>query len=234
MLEVLNITAGYGASTVLRDVSMSVPDGSTVALLGPNGAGKSTLLRTVSGFIRPMSGRVILDGHDVTGAQPSDIARQGLCLLPEGRGIFPSLSVRENLILQCAPSRSSSAIERAVTIFPALGSRLAQTAGSLSGGEQQMLALVRCYVAEPKLIVVDEASLGLSPIMVDRVFATFQELAGQGTSLLIVEQYVNRALQMSDSVCLINRGQILFTGPSSSISSDTVFEQYLGIDVGDD
>jgi len=231
MLEVQGITAGYGASKVLRDVSLTVPEGAAVALLGPNGAGKSTLLRTISGFIKPTSGKILLGGNDVTGSQPSDIALAGLCLLPEGRGIFPSLSVRENLVLQAPKGDADGSIETAVKLFPPLGPRLKQTAGSLSGGEQQMLAFVRAYVSNPKLVMVDEASLGLSPIMVERVFDTFRQLLDRGAALLVVEQYVNRALDLADSVYLLNHGQIVFSGPSSELDADSVFERYLGVDV---
>ena len=147
VLEVEHMTAGYGDTVVLRDVSLRVADGSVVALLGPNGAGKTTLLRTAAGFIRPTRGTIRFDGEDVTGAAAHVMARKGLCLLPEGRGIFPSLSVRDNLLLQSPKGEERASIERAVDLFPILGTRIGQTAGSLSGGEQQMLALVRAAVS---------------------------------------------------------------------------------------
>jgi branched-chain amino acid transport system ATP-binding protein len=234
MLEVENITAGYEDTVVLRDVSLSVGDGKVVALLGPNGAGKSTLLKTVSGLVRPTSGRITLDGEDVTGRRPYSMARRGLCHLPEGRGIFPSLTVRENMILGSPKGKEDESIERVAAAFEQLASRLKQTAGSLSGGEQQMLALSRAYVTNPKLVVVDEASLGLSPIMVDRIFDTLNTIVANGSSLLLVEQYITKALNISDSAYILNRGQIVFSGASAELRGEDIFERYLGIEVGAD
>ena len=231
MLELENVTAGYGDTIVLRDLTLSVPASKVVALLGPNGAGKTTTLRVSSGLIRPISGRVILDGEDVTGRRAEHITRKGLCLLPEGRGIFPSLSVRENLVLQSPKGKESESIERAAAMFPVLGARSKQQAGSLSGGEQQMLALVRAYVTNPKIVVVDEASLGLAPLIVDRIFEALQEIVAQGTALLLVEQYVTRALDIADSVYLLNRGKIVFSGPAEDLKGEDVFERYLGLEV---
>ena len=170
MLELEGITAGYGETVVLRDVSLSVPDSGVVALLGPNGAGKTTTLRAASGLIRPSSGRVLLDGEDVTGLKPYAMARRGLCHLPEGHGIFPSLTVKENIILNSPKGKEGESLVKAGDQFPVLAARLGQQAGSLSGGEQQMLALVRAYLTNPRIVVVDEASLGLSPVLVDQVF----------------------------------------------------------------
>ena len=232
MLEIERVVAGYGDTVVLRGVSLSVPDSTVVALLGPNGAGKTTLLRTASGLIRPMEGRIVLDGQDVTGQRAHQLARKGLCHLPEGRGIFPSLTVRDNLVLQSPKGGERTAIEQAVDAFPELGSRLARPAGSLSGGEQQMLALVRAFVAEPKVVVVDEASLGLAPLVVDRIFEALRRIVATGASLLLVEQYVTRALDLADTVYLLNRGQVVFSGAAGELSSQDVFERYLGIEVG--
>ena len=232
VLDVEQVTAGYGDTVVLRDVSLSVTDSSVVALLGPNGAGKTTLLRTASGLIRPMGGTIRFDGEEVTGAAAHVMARKGLCHLPEGRGIFPSLSVRDNLILQSPKGEEHASIERAVEAFPILGTRIQQTAGSLSGGEQQMLALVRAYVSHPKLVVVDEASLGLAPLIVDKIFEMLQQIVDTGTSLLLVEQYVTRALAIADRVYLLNRGRVVFSGPADQLAGDDVFERYLGIEVG--
>ena len=232
MLEIENVTAGYGDTVVLRGVSLSVPDSKVVALLGPNGAGKTTLLRAASGLIKPMSGRVMLAGEDVTGRRPFTMARKGLCHLPEGRGIFPSLTVRDNLVLQSPKGNEGASIERAVAAFPALGGRMKQLAGSLSGGEQQMLALVRTFVADPKIVVVDEASLGLAPLVVDRIFETLQQIAAAGVSVLLVEQYVTRALELADSAYLLNRGEIVYSGAADELAGDEVFEQYFGIEIG--
>jgi branched-chain amino acid transport system ATP-binding protein len=232
MLEIEHLRAGYGDTVVLRDVSLSVPDGSVVALLGPNGAGKTTLLRAASGLLKPMGGRVLLEGEDVTGRKPYEMARRGLCHLPEGRGIFPSLTVRDNLILQSPKGEEEDCIQKAVSIFPPIGSRLRQVAGSLSGGEQQMLALVRTYLVKPKIVVVDEASLGLAPMLVDRIFETLREIVRNGVSLLIVEQYVTRALELSDFAYLLNRGEMVFSGRANELEGDEVFERYLGVEVG--
>jgi branched-chain amino acid transport system ATP-binding protein len=231
VLELENITAGYGDTVVLRDVSLSVPDSKVVALLGPNGAGKTTLLRVASGLIKPMSGRVILNGEDVTGRKPYFMSRRGMCNLPEGRGIFPSLTVRDNLILQSPKGKEAATIEYAVESFPALATRLKQLAGSLSGGEQQMLALVRTVASEPKIVVVDEASLGLAPIIVDRIFETLARIVATGVSVLLVEQYVTRALALADSACLLNRGEVVFTGPADDLEADEIFERYFGIEI---
>jgi len=231
VLEIESVTAGYGDTVVLRDVSLSVPDSTVVALLGPNGAGKTTLLRAASGLIKPMSGQVMLAGEEVTGRKPYYMSRRGLCHLPEGRGIFPSLTVRDNLILQSPKGSEAASIEKAVTTFPVLGSRIKQFAGSLSGGEQQMLALVRTFLSEPKIVLVDEASLGLAPLIVDRIFKTLKQIADAGVSLLIVEQYVTRALELADSVYLLHRGQVVFSGPANEVQGDEVFERYLGIEV---
>ncbi len=232
MLELHDVTAGYGDTVVLRGVTLEVPDSTVVALLGPNGAGKTTLLRTASGLIRPMGGRIVLAGEDVTGRKAYHMARRGLCHLPEGRGIFPSLSVRDNLVLESPKGREGESIAQAVEAFPVLGTRLRQMAGSLSGGEQQMLALVRGFVTNPKLVVVDEASLGLAPLVVDQIFETLRRIVATGAALLLVEQYVNRALDLADHVYLMNRGQIVFSGPSDQLRGEEVFERYLGIEVG--
>jgi branched-chain amino acid transport system ATP-binding protein len=229
VLEMVGISAGYGDVVVLRDVSLEVGDGTIVALLGPNGAGKSTLLRTAAGLIKPKSGKVIFDGEDVTSLDAADRAQRGLCIVPEGRSIFPSLTVRENLILYSRKGTEGDAIARAVHAFPPLGTRLRQTAGTLSGGEQQMLAMARTFIAKPKLVLVDEASLGLAPIVVEGIFEFMKGICGGGTSLLMVEQYVTRALAMSREAYLLNRGQIAFAGPASSLEGEDIFERYLGI-----
>ena len=232
MLEIEHLRAGYGDTVVLRDVSLEVADGSVVALLGPNGAGKTTLLRAATGLIKPMAGRVVLDGEDVTGRKPFDMTRRGQCHLPEGRGIFPSLTVKDNLILQSPKGEEDTSIQKAIEAFPQLGSRLKQSAGSLSGGEQQMLALVRTFVTEPKIVVVDEASLGLAPVVVDRIFETLKRIVEKGTSLLIVEQYVTRALELADFAYVLNHGEVVFSGPADQLEGDEVFERYLGVEIG--
>jgi branched-chain amino acid transport system ATP-binding protein len=233
MLELHNVTAGYGETTVLRDVSITVPDSAVVALLGPNGAGKTTTLRVASGLLRPREGAVVLDGDDVTRLGPYQRVRRGLCHIPEGRGIFPSLTVRENLILDSAKGKEAEAIERAVETFPVLGTRQRQIAGTLSGGEQQMLALVRAYVSNPTMVLVDEASLGLAPLVVDNIFAFLEKLASERVALLLVEQYVSRALALASVVYLLNQGTIVYSGPASELDEDTIFSLYAGDQAAD-
>jgi branched-chain amino acid transport system ATP-binding protein len=231
VLELESVTAGYGETVVLRDVTLSVPDSKVVALLGPNGAGKTTTLRTASGLIKPMTGRVLLDGIDVTGRRPYALARRGLCHLPEGHGIFPSLTVKENLVLYSPKGKERESVQKAGEQFPALAQRLGQVAGSLSGGEQQMLSLARTYVTNPGIVVVDEASLGLAPVLVDQVFEALKQIVATGTSLLIVEQYVTRALDLADTVYVMNRGEIVLSGAAAELRGEELFERYLGIEV---
>ena len=232
VLALEDVTAGYGETVVVRQVTLSVPRSGVVALLGPNGAGKTTLLRTAAGLLRPMAGRVRLAGVDVTGRRPHQLARAGLCHLPEGRGIFPSLSVAENLLLAAPKGGRAGAVEVVAEKFPALRSRDRQLAGSLSGGEQQMLALARAFLTEPAVVVVDEPSLGLSPIVVDQIFESLEAVVHSGTAVLLVEQYVDRALALADTVYLLNRGAIVFCGAAGELSGSDIFERYLGIEVG--
>jgi branched-chain amino acid transport system ATP-binding protein len=229
VLTLENITAGYGDTTVLRDVSIEVPPGQVAALLGPNGAGKTTLLRVASGLLRPRHGRVLLSGEDVTRRAPYQLARRGLCHIPEGRGVFPALTVRENLNLQSKAGQEAESIEKAVQAFPRLGERLNQLAGTMSGGEQQMLALSRTYVQSPSFILLDEVSLGLAPKIVDEIFEFLAKLRETGAALLLVEQYVNRALAVADRVYLLNRGEIAFSGDPSSVDEASLLEQYVGV-----
>jgi branched-chain amino acid transport system ATP-binding protein len=234
VLRVANITAGYGRSTVLRDVSISVPPGSIVALLGPNGAGKTTLLRVVAGLLRPAAGAVWLNGAEVTKSAPHQRAKAGLCLIPEGRGIFRNLTVRENLRMQVAPGAKGAAkdgIERVITTFPVLRDRLGQTAGTMSGGQQQLLALARCYVTNPRVVMLDEVSMGLAPKVVDEIFAAIVTLASSGVALVLVEQYVNRALELASSAVLLDRGTVAYAGPADDLDEAAVLRGYLGVDV---
>jgi branched-chain amino acid transport system ATP-binding protein len=229
MLELTNIVGGYGNSTVLRDVTLSVPDAGVVALLGPNGAGKSTTLRMASGLLRPISGSIVLDGEDITKLEPHQRTHKGMCHIFEGRGVFPSLSVRENLLMQ-APKRMSESdiFDRAVEAFPVLGTRRRQIAGTMSGGEHLLLALARAYVNEPRVVLVDEASLGLAPLVVDGIFAFLEKLVEGGAALLIVEQYVNRALALASHVYLLNQGEIVYSGTSEGLDEATIFAMYSG------
>lgn len=232
MLALRGIRAGYGDTTVLRDITLQVPDASVVALLGPNGAGKTTLLRVASGLLPASAGSMTIDGTDVTGLSPHRLVAAGVCHVPEGRGVFPNLTVRDNLQVQSLRGREDEAIERAVHAFPRLGERLGQLAGTMSGGEQQMLALARTYVQKPSVVLLDEVSMGLAPKVVDEIFDFLGRLAGEGVSLLLVEQYVTRALAAADFVYLLNRGEITFVGEPSELSDEDVFASYVGAHVG--
>jgi branched-chain amino acid transport system ATP-binding protein len=229
MLELRNVSAGYDTGLVLRDVSLTVPKASVVALLGANGAGKTTLLRVASGQLRPVSGSVVLDGEDMTGKRSEKLAKRGMCHVPEGRGIFPSLSVADNLRLQAKPGADRRRVlEMAIQAFPRLGERLDQRAGTMSGGEQQMLALARAYVCSPKVVLLDEVSMGLAPKVVDEIFVYLRQLAATGISLLVVEQYVSRALELADYVYILDRGRLTYVGEPTEISEETIAHSYLG------
>ncbi len=228
MLELRNISAGYDTGLVLRDVSIVVPDKSVVALLGPNGAGKTTLLRVASGLLRPALGQIVIDGVDATGMRPYELAQRGVCHVPEGRGIFPALTVSDNIRLQAPPASTKSSIHRVTSVFPRLGERSSQMAGTMSGGEQQMLALGHAYVCNPSVVLLDEVSMGLAPKIVDEIFSYLHDLASQGTALLLVEQYVSRALALADFVYILNRGEVSFAGEPGEISEETVLNSYLG------
>ena len=231
MLELRGIEAGYDEHVVLRDVSLTVRPGTVVAVLGPNGAGKTTLLRVASGLVRPRRGAVFLGGEDVTRARAYARARRGLCHIPEGRGIYPTLTVRENLALHARKGAEGRAVEQAVAAFPVLGAKLRQPARELSGGQQQMLSLARAYITAPELVLVDEASMGLAPVVVDEIFEFLGRVAASGTALLIVEQYVSRALALADTVYLLNKGGVVFTGNPGDIADD-LFVHYLGTAAG--
>lgn len=230
MLALQSVTAGYGGATVLRNVDFTVGDREVVALLGPNGAGKSTLLRTITGFVKPTSGRVVFDDQEVTKDPPHQYARNGVCLLPEGRGIFPSLSVHENLRIMAGSTSISDAVAQTVDLFPALSKRMRQTAGSLSGGEQQMLALSRPFITNPKVVLVDEASLGLAPLVVDKIFETLALLPERGVSVVVVEQYVQRVVKLAKTVYVLSRGEIVHVGGAKEIDPAEIYQRYLGVE----
>jgi branched-chain amino acid transport system ATP-binding protein len=230
VLELRGVVGGYDDSTVIRGLSLSVPSGSTVALLGPNGAGKTTALRLASGLLKPRAGQILLDGVDVTALSPHARAARGLCHVPEGRGIFPALTVRDNLVLQTTRKSEADGIDIATAAFPVLGQRLQQQAGTLSGGEQQMLALASALARRPRVMLVDEASLGLAPLLVDVIFEFLGGLAQQGTALLLVEQYVSKALELAQQVYLLERGIVAFSGTSAEVAADAIHASYLGIE----
>jgi branched-chain amino acid transport system ATP-binding protein len=227
-LSLRDVSAGYGTALALRQVSVTVPAGAVVALLGPNGAGKTTLVRVASGLVRPFSGQVTLDDADLTGRPPHEFAGRGICHIPEGRGIFPGLTVRENLVLQGHGTPAHTAVEQGTVAFPVLGRRLDQIAGTLSGGEQQMVAVARAYISNPEHVLLDEVSLGLAPMVVDEIFAFLGRLVERGCALLLVEQYVDRALALADFVYVLDRGRIAFAGESRELEEVDVFATYVG------
>ena len=228
MLTLSAVRAGYGRVEVLRGVDLTVPAGSVVALLGANGAGKTTLLRVAAGLLAPTAGEVLLDGRPVTAARTHRRVRRGLCLIPEGRGIFRPLTVRENLAMFAGGRHVPAAIRTAAAAFPVLGERLSLRAGTLSGGQQQMLAVSRAFLGDYGLIMADELSVGLAPVVVDEIFASIDMLRSQGRALLIVEQYVDRVLDIADYVYILHKGQIAFVGEPGQCRRSGVFERYLG------
>jgi branched-chain amino acid transport system ATP-binding protein len=219
----------YGGVVAVRDVSLVVPEGSVVALLGPNGAGKSTTLRTISGVIRAEQGTIRIGGRRIDRMAPYRIARLGVVHVPEGRGIFPSLNVSENLQMAATTaSDMADPVAQGVELFPVLGSRLRQQAGSLSGGEQQMLALARALMVRPKLLMVDEISMGLAPIIVGQLFEALRSRVASGVSLLVVEQYVEAALELADYVYVMDKGVIVDVGEPSDMRHGSLTTAYLG------
>jgi branched-chain amino acid transport system ATP-binding protein len=228
MLSLEDIHAGYGRVEVLHGVDLVVPAGSAVALLGANGAGKTTLLRVAAGLLQPSAGRILIDGDNANHHATHQRAREGVCLIPEGRGIFRQLTVAENLAMFANGRNVDEAIARAVAAFPVLGERLDQQAGTLSGGQQQMVAVARALIVDAKFILADELSVGLAPVVVDEIFATVQTLREQGRSLLIVEQYVDRALAIADYVYILHKGRVAFVGEPERARDGDVFSHYLG------
>jgi branched-chain amino acid transport system ATP-binding protein len=230
ILEVQDLDVHYGTSQALFGCCLSVPPGSVLAVLGANGAGKSTLARAVSGLVRPTAGRVVFAGRDITKFPAHRIRKLGLTYIPEGRGIFPGLSVVDNLRMAVAQERRHdrpAAIERAIEQFPVLGKRSSQRAGSLSGGEQQMLALARALAVSPKLVIADEMSLGLAPLIAESVFEGLEEARRAGITIVLSEQFVHRALSMADGCVILTRGLIGWSGPASEAGQE-VIDRYLG------
>jgi len=235
LLEVSGIDVYYGHIQALRDVSLRVDEGEMVALIGANGAGKTTTLRTISGLLRPLSGSVKLDGKRIDKMRPEEIVALGVSHLPEGRGMFPNLTVEESLKMGFYTRRSDrklwrERVDHVTTLFPRLKERWAQSAGTMSGGEQQMLALARAMLPNPRLLMVDELSLGLAPVVVQQLFQRVNEINEQGTTILLVEQYVNQALRISDRAYVLEKGAVTIEGTAKDLleSSDVVQASYMG------
>ena len=234
MLKVQEIDVFYGLVPALHGVSLEVEAGETVCLLGPNGAGKTTTVKSIIGLLRPRAGKIWLNETEITGHPPHSAVGLGMSLAPEGRLLFPNMSVEENLELGAAPPRARSlrreGRERVYALFPRLQARRRQAAGTLSGGEQQMLAIGRALMAHPQLLILDEPSLGLSPIMIQELFRVLKTLNAQGMSILLVEQNVVQALRISNRAYVLESGKIVMRGSSAELrSSDTIRQSYLGI-----
>ncbi len=229
LLRLQNIEARYGRFVALSNISLVVPDGSVVALLGPNGVGKTTLLRTVSGMLAPSHGTIVFDGQRIDGLPDHRIARLGLAHIPEGRGVFPGLTVTENLQMSNWTGANSDGFARVHELFPVLQQRKSQLAGTLSGGEQQMLSLARAIITRPRLLMVDELSLGLAPRLVAQLFETLDEIRRDGTTILLVEQYVRYALRIADIVVILHKGRVAFIGEPGELAHEgKLVEAYLG------
>jgi branched-chain amino acid transport system ATP-binding protein len=228
VLELEHVSAGYHQFRALFDVSFTVAPGQAVALIGPNGVGKTTVARVASGLIAPSAGRVLVAGRDLTGRPAQDFAVAGLAHAPEGRSVFATLSVEENLLLpfrrQFGRAGQGEALDRAYELFPRLGERRRQEAGSLSGGEQRMLTLARVLVLEPALLIADELSLGLAPIITNEVYDVLRRILANATALLVIEQQVDQALALADHVIVLGRGQITSSGPPDQV--DAVAESF--------
>jgi branched-chain amino acid transport system ATP-binding protein len=233
MLEVRDLVAGYGGAPILRGVSLDVNAGEIVAVLGANGVGKTTLNRAISGLIGASGGRIRFDGEAIAGLAPPDIVARGLIHVPEGRKIFPNMSVRENLELgsyRRATARRAENIARVHAIFPRLKERVDQLAGTLSGGEQQMLAIGRGLMAEPRLIILDEPSLGLSPLLVEEMFALIARIAAEGLAVMLVEQNVVQSLELASRAYVLENGAVAMAGPAEALAADPrLAKTYLGM-----
>ena len=230
MLEITTIEAGYGETRVLRGLTLSVPAGRVTALLGRNGAGKTTTLKSVMGLVRVTEGSIVFDGRPLSGDRPHRIARQGIAYVPETRDIFPSLTVAENLEIAARRFRGPWTVKRVLELFPRLGERLDNGGSQLSGGEQQMLAIARALLMNPRLLILDEPTEGLAPIIIRQIHDTLAELRGLGLTLLLVEQNFGFATSLADQVSILGRGQVVWQGTPAEIRADAeVQARWLGI-----
>lgn len=229
MLIVDGMSAGYGDFRALFDLSMSVREGETVAIVGANGAGKSTFLRAVMGQVRLHSGTVRFDGHDISSLKTHERVKLGISLVPEGRRIFPSLTVRENLVIGSFARRSGPwTVERVVTMFPMLERLLNRSAAKLSGGEQQAIAIGRALLSNPRLVLLDEVSLGLAPVVVKQLYSALPMISDQGTTAIVVEQDIHQALAVSDRVYCLLEGRVSLSGDASKVDTSEITAAYFG------
>ena len=234
MLEIENLTAGYGGVAVLRDVNVRLGAGEIVGLLGANNAGKTTLINNLSGTVRPISGRILFEGEDITAMPPRQRVERGIVQVPEGRLVFPDMSIRENLLLGGINSRARPhrrrQMDKVLELFPRLSERLSQNAGSLSGGEQQMLAIGRGLMAEARVLMLDEPSLGLSPLFVQYIFEIIDRLHAEGLTILLVEQNLNLTLRHAQRCYVLERGQVAVEGVADAVRDDPRTKSaYLGL-----
>ena len=231
-LTVSGLAVSYGAVAALHDVSLEVRQGEIVSVIGSNGAGKTTLLKAIAGVLRPAAGRIEADGRDIAGRPSWWVARQGISLVPEGRGIFGDQSVHDNLVLGASARRgtvSAADLERALSLFPALAAKLGSPAASLSGGQQQMLAVARGLMARPRVLLLDEPSLGLAPMLAREVFAAIQRLRADGVTILLVEQMAVQALALADRAYVLKRGRVILEGSAQIVRENpAVIDAYLG------
>ena len=233
MLDVKNIEVAYGKIVAVKDVSLTVNKGEIVTLIGSNGAGKSTTLRTISGLIKPRSGEILFEGNRIDGVPGHDIVGMGICHSPEGRRIFPRMTVRENLelgaFLRNNKAEVAADFDRVLALFPRLKERVEQRAGTMSGGEQQMLAVSRALMGSPKLLLLDEPSMGLAPVLVEMIFETITKIREQGITILLIEQNANAALEVADRAYGLESGNVKMSGKASDLrKDDAVTKAYLG------
>jgi branched-chain amino acid transport system ATP-binding protein len=232
-LAVAGLTVAYGRTVAVKGIDLTVPQGQVVCLIGANGAGKTTTLRALSGLVRPRAGSIRLDGHDIAGRRPHRIAALGLLQVPEGRQIFAELTVDENLTLGAWLTNDGAEIarrrEHVLARFPRLRERLRQLAGSMSGGEQQMLALGRALMGAPRLLLLDEPSMGLAPLFIEEIFTIIADLRREGTTILLVEQNASAALEVADYAYVLETGRVVLHGPAATVANDpAVVSAYLG------
>jgi len=233
LLALENLHVSYGGIRAVKGVDLAVEPGELVCLIGANGAGKTTTLRAISGLVRAASGRIVYDGGDIAALKPHEISRRGLALVPEGRGVFAQLTIEENLAMGAYPRNDRAGVaadlERAYTLFPRLKERRRQTAGTLSGGEQQMLAISRALMSRPKLLLLDEPSMGLAPLMVEKIFEVIRGISADGVTMLLVEQNARLALEVSRRGYVLESGQVAVSGEARALLGDPrIREAYLG------